>query len=79
MWWCDHADCLEELDECFATEAAMREHQRTMHGESASDAPRPLCLHLPRSAVVLQLAAARVPRLVPRTRVYNTSLVRLEQ
>ena len=35
--------------------------------------------HLPRHAVVLRLAAARVPRLVPRTRVYNTSLVRLEQ
>ena len=42
-------------------------------------APRPLCLHLPRRAVVPQLAAARVLRLVPRTRVYNTSLVRLEQ
>jgi hypothetical protein len=29
-------------------------------------APRPLCVHLPRRAVVPQLAAARVPRLVPR-------------
>ena len=31
-WWCDHANCLEELDECFLTEAAMREHQRVVHG-----------------------------------------------
>ena len=31
VWWCDHYDFLEEADECFATEDAMRAHQRAAH------------------------------------------------
>ena len=62
-----------------AHEALVLPQRRDSARQVRARAPRPLCLHLPRSAVVPQLAAARVPRLVPRTRVYNTSLVRLEQ